>query len=78
MKNKYDVEKKNINVTSALPLDQPWYERFDYLFASIAKIDGMSNGVDQGVYTTHRNNDIVNLSNEDQNVLRLKRFLHPL
>jgi hypothetical protein len=35
------------------------------LFASIAKIDGMSNGVDQGVHTTHRNSDIVNLSNED-------------
>jgi hypothetical protein len=38
----------------------------------------MSNGVDQGVHTTHRNNDIVNLSNEDYNVLRFKRFLHPL
>jgi hypothetical protein len=30
-----------INVTCAPPLNWSWYERFDYLFANIAKIDGM-------------------------------------
>jgi len=41
MKDKYNVEKKKIDVTSVPPSDWPCYERFDSLFASIIKIIGI-------------------------------------
>ncbi len=31
MKDKYNVEKKKIDITNVTPLDWPCYERFDYL-----------------------------------------------
>jgi hypothetical protein len=43
MKDKYNVEKKKIDITCA---PWPWYERFDCLFVGIAKIVGISKGVD--------------------------------
>jgi len=43
MKDKYNVKKKKINITCA---PQPWYKRFNCLFDGIAKIVGISKGVD--------------------------------
>jgi hypothetical protein len=75
MKDKYNVENKKTNVPSASPLDQLLYERFDYLFASIAKIDEMPHGVDKGIHTIHRDIDIVNLYDENENVLMIQEVL---
>jgi hypothetical protein len=46
MKDKYNVEKKKIDITSAPPLDWPCYERFDCLFVGTTKIAGIPQGVD--------------------------------
>ncbi len=44
MKDKYNVEKKKIDVTSVPPLNWPCYERFGYLFVSTIKIIGIPQG----------------------------------
>jgi len=49
------------------------------LFASIAKIDEIPHGVDQGVHITHKYIDIVSLYYKDENVPKIcKIILHPL
>ncbi len=45
MKDKYNVEKKQTNVTSAPPLNWPWYQRFYYLIVGIIKIIELPQGV---------------------------------
>lgn len=65
MKNKYNVEKKNIHIIGVLPLDWPWYEKFDCLFTSIAKIVGIPQGVDQSVRIVHKQYEILDISYED-------------
>jgi hypothetical protein len=44
MKDKYNVEKKKIYVTSVPLSDWPCYERFDYSFVSTIKIIGIPQG----------------------------------
>jgi hypothetical protein len=41
MKDKYNVNKKKIVITSAPPSDWPWYKTFDSLCGDTAKIDGL-------------------------------------
>jgi hypothetical protein len=41
MSDKYNVEKKKTDLTSAPPLYWPWYERFDCLFVGTTKIVGI-------------------------------------
>lgn len=43
MKDKYNVEKKKTDITCAR---WSWYEKFNCLFVGIAKIVGISKGVD--------------------------------
>jgi hypothetical protein len=59
MNNKYNVVKKKTDITIALPLDWPWYERFDCLFGGTTKIVGIPPGVDQGVRTIHKEIEIL-------------------
>ncbi len=67
------------NVTCAPPLNWPWYEIFDYLFANIAKIDGIPHGVDQGVHTTDKEIDIMSVYYKNENLPKIcKIILHPL
>ncbi len=54
MKDKYNVEKKKTNIIGVIPLDWPWYERFDCLFVGTTKIVGISQGVDQSARIVHR------------------------
>ncbi len=53
----------------------PWYERFDYLFAGIIKLDGMPCGVDHRICTNHKNIDIMSLSNKYENVFQTQEIL---
>jgi hypothetical protein len=46
MKDKHNFQKKKTNIACAPPLDWPWYEKLDYLFASIIKINGVLEDVD--------------------------------
>jgi hypothetical protein len=49
MKKIYETKKKKIKVTSAPPFDWPWFDCFNNIFYSIAKINGILNAIDQGV-----------------------------
>jgi hypothetical protein len=73
MKDKYNVENKKINFPSASPLDRLLYERFGYLFASIAKIHEMPHGVDKGIHTIHRDIDVVNFYDENESVFKIQK-----
>jgi hypothetical protein len=46
MKDKYEIEKKKIEVTSASPSDWPWFEIFEQMFGSTTKINGIPNAID--------------------------------
>jgi len=65
-KDKYNVEKKKIDIIGVLPSDWPWYKKFDCLFADIAKIVGICQDVDQSVGIVHRQYKILNIFYEDE------------
>jgi hypothetical protein len=58
MKDKYEIKKKKTQVTSASPFDWPCFERFDQMFGSIAKINGIPNAFDQGVQNLHSHSKV--------------------
>jgi len=45
-KVKYETKKKKTQVISASLSDWPWFERFNQMFRSIAKINGIANAID--------------------------------
>ncbi len=69
MKNKYETKKKKIQVTRASPYDLPWFERFDHMFGSIAKINGIPNAIDQGgVHNLHSYYEVQSFEVSDDDV----------
>ncbi len=53
MKDKYETERKKTQVIGASLSNWPWFERFDQMFESIAKINGIPNAIDKGVQNLH-------------------------
>jgi hypothetical protein len=76
MKDKYEFEKKKTQVTSAPPLDWPWYEEFDHMFGGTTKINGVPNAIDQGVYSTQSEVQIVEV-NDDEVILETQEQCNP-
>ncbi len=68
MKDKYEIEKKKIQVTRASPYDSPWFERFDHMFGSIAKINGIPNAIDHGVHNLHSHYEVQTFEVSDDDV----------
>jgi hypothetical protein len=52
-------------VIAALPLDWPWFERFDNIFFSTAKINGILNAIDQGVHVMNFEIEVMNVSGDE-------------
>jgi hypothetical protein len=77
MKDKYEFEKKKTQVTSAPSLDWPWYEEFDHMFGGTTKINGVPNAIDQGVYSTQFEVQIVEV-NDDEVILETQEQCNPL
>ncbi len=46
MKDKYNLEKKKIDIACVPPLDWPWHERLNCLFVGTTKIVRIPQGVD--------------------------------
>jgi len=44
--------------------NQPWFECFNNIFSSIAKISGIPNAIDQGVSVMNFDIEVVNVSDE--------------
>jgi hypothetical protein len=67
MKDKYEIKKKKTQVISASPFDWPWFETFDQMFGSIAKINGIPNAIDQRVQNLQSHSEVqtFEVSNED-------------
>jgi hypothetical protein len=60
MKDKFTQEKKKIGQTGSAPSDwTPWYEIFDNMYGGTARINGLPQGVDQGVRTEHEEVEIL-------------------
>jgi len=68
MKNKYETKKKKIQLTGASLFNWPWFERFDQMFGGIAKINGISNAIYQGVQNLHSHSEIQNFEVSDEDV----------
>jgi hypothetical protein len=68
MKDKYETEKKKTQVTSASPSNWPWFERFDQMFGSIAKINGICNAIDNGVQNLHSHSKVQTFEVTDDDV----------
>jgi hypothetical protein len=68
IKDKYEMKKKKNQVTSASPFDWPWFERFDQMFGGIAKINGISNAIYQGVQNLHSHSKVQNFEVSDEDV----------
>jgi len=74
MKKIYKTKKKKIEVTSAPPFDWPWFDYFNNIFYSIAKINGIPNAINQGVRVMNSEIEVVNVSDEkDVQTLRMPR-----
>jgi len=52
-------------VIAALPLDWPWFERFDNIFFSTTKINGILNVIDQGVHLMNFEIEVMNVSGDE-------------
>jgi len=46
VKDKYEIEKKKMQMTGASLFDWPWFERFDQMFGGTTKINGIPNAID--------------------------------
>jgi hypothetical protein len=68
MKDKYEIKKKKTQVTSASPFDWPWFEKFHQMFGGIAKINGISNAIYQGVQNLHPHSEVQTFEVSDENV----------
>jgi hypothetical protein len=43
--DKYETEKKKIQLIGASPFDWPWFESFDQMFGGTTKINGIPNAI---------------------------------
>jgi hypothetical protein len=66
--DKYETEKKKIQVTRASLYDSPWFERFNHMFGSIAKINGIPNAIDEGMHNLHSHYEIQTFEVSDDDV----------
>jgi hypothetical protein len=55
-------------VTSASPSNWPWFERFDWMFGNIAKINGIPNAIDKGVQNLHSHSKVQTFEVSDDDV----------
>ena len=68
MRSTYQEEKvKQEETGAAASTWTPWYERFDNIFGGTAKINGVPNGLDQGVRLKH--SEAFVLSDDDEDTL---------
>jgi hypothetical protein len=76
MKDKYETEKKKTQVTSASPSNCPWFERFDQMFGSIAKINRIPIAIDKGVQNLHSHSKVqtFEVSSDDVTLGTQKHF----
>jgi hypothetical protein len=68
MKDKYETKKKKTEVIGASPFYWPWFERFDRMFGSIAKINGIPNAIDKGVQHLHSHSKVQTFEVSDDDV----------
>jgi hypothetical protein len=70
------LKKKKTEVIGAPPSNWPWFDRFDNIFFGIAKINGISNTINQGVRVMNFEIEVVNVSDEkDVQTLQMPRSL---
>jgi hypothetical protein len=78
MKDKYETEKKKTQVIGASPSNWPWFERFDQMFGSITKINGIPNAIDKGVQNLHSHSKIQTFEvNDDDVTLGTRKHFSP-
>jgi hypothetical protein len=63
MKKIYEIENRKIKVNGAS--NWPWFECFNNIFSSIAKISGIPNAINQGVHVMNYEIEVVNVSDEE-------------
>jgi hypothetical protein len=65
MKKIYKTKEKKIEVIDAPQSNWSWFECFDNIFFTIAKISGIPNAIDQGVRVMSSNIEVVNVNDEE-------------
>ncbi len=61
----YKTKEKKTEVIGAPLSAWPWFEGFDNIFFSIAKINGTPNAIDQGVHVLNFETKVVNVNDEE-------------